>query len=58
MSTPRASGDGMPDGTSMSMIDPDGGVRSGEQCTVLIAKYEGAFQSTGSDQHNQIRHFF
>ena|ERR1017187_5952302 len=50
-------GDGTPDGTYMKMIDPAGGVRYDEQFSVFIAKYEGAFQSSGSDQYFQIRHF-
>jgi hypothetical protein len=49
-------GDGAPDGTFMSISDPFDGSNYSEVFSAFIAKYEGAFQSTGSDQYFQIRH--
>jgi hypothetical protein len=32
-------GDGTPDGTSMNIVDPDGGQRYPEQFSIFIQKY-------------------
>jgi hypothetical protein len=50
-------GDGSPNGTFMKIIDPAGGRRYREVFSVFLKKYEDAFQSTGSDEYFQIRHF-
>ena len=50
-------GDGTPDGTSMKIIDPDGGKRYPEEFRTFLDKYEGAFQSTGNAEYYQIRYF-
>lgn len=50
-------GVGTPDGTMMSIIDPDGGRRCDEPFRVFVQKYEDAFRQTPSDEYYQIRHF-
>eukprot|EP00456_Euglypha_rotunda_P015227 TRINITY_DN1486_c0_g2_i1.p1 TRINITY_DN1486_c0_g2~~TRINITY_DN1486_c0_g2_i1.p1 ORF type:complete len:155 (+),score=2.69 TRINITY_DN1486_c0_g2_i1:90-554(+) len=50
-------GDGSPGGTSMKVVDPATGGMYSEEFSTFIAKYEGAFRDTGSDQYYQIRHF-
>lgn len=50
-------GDGTPTGTTMRMIDPDGGQEYDEPFGVFIQKYENAFRQTLSDEYYQIRRF-
>jgi hypothetical protein len=49
-------GDGTSEGTSMMMIDPDGGVRYPEPFYKFAFKYERAIQGVGGT-YFQIRHF-
>ncbi len=50
------SGNGEPTGTSMKIIDPDGGRQYSESFMVFLAKYESGIRSVGG-QYFQIRHF-
>jgi hypothetical protein len=50
------SGDGRPEGTTMKILDPDGGRRYDETFTVFLRKYETAF-TAGNDTYYQIRHY-
>lgn len=49
-------GNGSPAGTSMKIIDPDGGRRYDEAFRVFLRKYEEAF-TPGNDVYYQIRHY-
>lgn len=49
-------GDGTPNGTTMNMIDPDGGRQYVEPFMVFLAKYESGIMSVGGE-YFQIRHF-
>jgi len=49
-------GDGTPSGTTMKMIDPDGGRQYVEPFMVFLAKYESGILSVGGE-YFQIRHF-
>jgi len=49
-------GDGTPNGTTMNMIDPDGGRQYVEPFMVFLAKYESGILSVGGE-YFQIRHF-
>ena len=49
-------GDGTPGGTTMKMIDPDGGRQYVEPFMVFLAKYESGILSVGGE-YFQIRHF-